>query len=141
VMQPVPDAELAGICRPGRRPWVDGPSRLLPMTPHIYHLALRHAWEAAREAGQPYRRSTIDESLDDEGFIRCSYQDQVQGVADRFYRGRADVLPDHRHPKGEAEVQTENPSGRGVPARGLRRGFIAVPIGSGWKKLTRPRTS
>ena len=79
------------------------------MTPHIYHLALRHAWEAAREAGEPYRRSTIDKSLDDEGFIHCSYQDQVQGVADRFYRGRADVLLlAIDTSKVEAEVRTEN---------------------------------
>ena len=61
------------------------------MSPHIYHLALRHAWEAATKEGE-YRRSTIDRSLDEEGFIHCSYRDQVQGVADRFYRGRTDVL-------------------------------------------------
>ncbi len=62
------------------------------MSTHVYHLALRDAWEAARGAGEPYRRSTIDRSLDEEGFIHCSYRDQVQGVADRFYRGRTDVL-------------------------------------------------
>lgn len=79
------------------------------MKPHIYHLALRHAWEAAREAGEPYRRSTIDKSLDDEGFIHCSDRDQVQGVADRFYRGRADVLLlTIDTSKVEAEVRTEN---------------------------------
>ena len=66
--------------------------KLLSMKPHIYHLALRHAWEAASNEGQAYRRSTIDRSLDDEGFIHCSYREQVQGVADRFYRGRTDVL-------------------------------------------------
>lgn len=79
------------------------------MTPHIYHLALRRSWEAARDAGEPYRRSTIDKSLDDEGFIHCSYQDQVQGVADRFYRGRTDVLLlTIDTSKVEAEVRTEN---------------------------------
>jgi glutathione S-transferase len=90
----------------------DGPTwkgRLPAMNSHIYHLALRHAWEAAKEEGGPYRRSTIDTSLEDEGFIHCSYRDQVQGVADRFYRDRTDVLLlviDNA--KVEAEVRTEN---------------------------------
>ncbi len=79
------------------------------MSPHIYHLALRHAWEAARQEGQPYRRSTIDRSLEDEGFIHCSNRDQVQGVADRFYRSRTDVLLlTIDTSKVEAEVRTEN---------------------------------
>lgn len=79
------------------------------MMPRIYHLALRYAWDAAREAGEPYRRSTIDKSLDDEGFLHCSFQDQVQGVADRFYRSRADVLLlTIDSSKVEAEVRTEN---------------------------------
>jgi len=30
--------------------------------------------------------------VDHEGFIHCSFADQVQGVADRFYCGRHDVL-------------------------------------------------
>lgn len=80
-----------------------------PQDAHIYHLALRHAWEAAREDGAPYRRSTIDRSLDEEGFIHCSYRDQVQGVADRFYRGRTDVvLLTIDVSKVEAEIKTEN---------------------------------
>ena len=79
------------------------------MKRHVYHLALRHAWEAAREGGEPYCRSTIDRSLDDEGFIHCSYRDQVQGVADRFYRSRTDVLLlTIDTSKVEAEVRTEN---------------------------------
>lgn len=62
-----------------------------------------------REKGEPYRRSTIDGWLDDEGFIHCSYRDQVQGVADRFYRSRTDVLLlTIDTSKVEAEVRTEN---------------------------------
>ena len=79
------------------------------MTTPIYHLAIRQAWEAAGDEGGPYRRSTIDRSLDEEGFIHCSYRDQVQGVADRFYRGRADVLLLTVDPsKVQAEIKTEN---------------------------------
>jgi glutathione S-transferase len=78
------------------------------MSPHIYHLALRHAWEAASREGE-YRRSTIDTSLDEEGFIHCSYRDQAQGVADRFYRDRTDVLLlTIDASKVEAEIKTEN---------------------------------
>jgi len=83
--------------------------KLPRMNAHIYHLALRHAWEAAGEEGTVYRRSTIDRSLDDEGFIHCSSQDQVQGVADRFYRGRTDVLLlTIDTSKVRAEIRTEN---------------------------------
>lgn len=79
------------------------------MRAHIYHLALRHAWEAAIESGEPYRRSTIDRSLDEEGFIHCSHRDQVQGVADRFYRGRTDVvLLTIDTSKVQAEIRVEN---------------------------------
>ncbi len=63
-----------------------------PMDAYIYHLALRHAWESAMEEGTTYRSSTIDRSLDEEGFIHCSYAHQVQAVADHSYRGRTDVL-------------------------------------------------
>jgi uncharacterized protein (DUF952 family) len=79
------------------------------MNPRIYHLALRQAWEAAARGGEPYRRSTIDRSLEEEGFIHCSYQHQVQGVADRFYRARSDVLLLTIDPsKVQAEIRTEN---------------------------------
>lgn len=79
------------------------------MKRYIYHLALRSAWEAATREGEPYRRSTIERSLDDEGFIHCSYREQVQGVADRFYHGRTDVLLlTIDTSKLDAEVRTEN---------------------------------
>jgi uncharacterized protein (DUF952 family) len=52
----------------------------------IYHLVSRAAWEQ-RPAG-PYRA----DSLAGEGFIHCSYQDQVGWVANSFYRDEADLL-------------------------------------------------
>ena len=58
----------------------------------IYHLALASEWEAARAAGEPYRRSTIGRSLDDEGFVHCSFREQLAATAERFYAGRDDVV-------------------------------------------------
>jgi uncharacterized protein (DUF952 family) len=74
----------------------------------IYHLALRDEWDAAVSAGQPYRRSTVGRSLDEEGFIHCSFADQVEDTASRYYAGRDDVVlltidPDQL----EAEVVVE----------------------------------
>lgn len=79
------------------------------MSGHIYHLARRAPWEAAVAHGETYRRSTVDRSLDEEGFIHCSFRDQLQGVADRFYRGLTDVvLLTVDTSKLEVEVRTEN---------------------------------
>jgi uncharacterized protein (DUF952 family) len=57
----------------------------------LYHLALEQDWARAA-GGADYDRSTIGRSLADEGFIHCSFAEQVQAVADRFYRERADVI-------------------------------------------------
>src|SRR5207248_11165620 len=56
----------------------------------LYHLALAQDWE--RDTGAAYDMSTIGRSLADEGFVHCSFAHQVQPTADRFYRGRGDVL-------------------------------------------------
>ena len=57
----------------------------------LHHLALAGEWAAAKLDGA-YRRSTIGRSLDDEGFIHCSYDHQVAETASRFYAGRDDVV-------------------------------------------------
>ena len=57
----------------------------------IYHLALHDEWEAAAATGA-YRRSTLGKSLEEQGFIHCSFDSQVQATADLIYRGRSDVL-------------------------------------------------
>jgi uncharacterized protein (DUF952 family) len=61
------------------------------MSDRIYHLALRDEWDEAVAAGS-YRRSTLGRSLDDVGYIHCSFADQVQLIADAVYRGRDDVV-------------------------------------------------
>jgi uncharacterized protein (DUF952 family) len=56
-----------------------------PMKP-IYHIIPRASWEQ-RPAG-PYRA----ESLATEGFIHCSYAEQVAWVANSFFRDQAHLL-------------------------------------------------
>jgi uncharacterized protein (DUF952 family) len=55
----------------------------------IYHLATRQVWEA--NAGQPYHA----DSLASEGFIHCSFANQVERSANRFYADAADLLVLH----------------------------------------------
>jgi uncharacterized protein (DUF952 family) len=61
-------------------------------TERLYHLAIRAEWERARDARVPYDRSTRGRSLEDEGFVHCSFAHQVEGVAERFYADCADVV-------------------------------------------------
>ena len=58
----------------------------------IYHLALQTDWSHALDSGDDYSISTIGRQLDEVGFIHCSFDHQVQRVADAFYRGRSDVV-------------------------------------------------
>jgi uncharacterized protein (DUF952 family) len=58
----------------------------------IYHLALRDEWLQTVNSGVAYRWSTLGKLLDDEGFIHCSFADQVQQIADLLYGGRSDVV-------------------------------------------------
>jgi glutathione S-transferase len=57
----------------------------------LHHLALAGNWAAAVEAGE-YRISGLGMTLEEEGFIHCSLPHQVQQTADKFYRGRDDIL-------------------------------------------------
>ncbi len=50
----------------------------------IYHLAHRSDWYAAQQSGR-YEISTRGVTLQGEGFIHCSFADQIAGVAERFY--------------------------------------------------------
>ena len=49
----------------------DGPMAPTELPARIYDLAVRTEWESAQRVGS-YRRSTIDRTLDEEGFIHCS---------------------------------------------------------------------
>lgn len=73
----------------------------------LLHIALPDDWAAAREAGE-YRVSTRDTSLDDAGFIHCSYPPQIEGVANRFYADIAELVLLHLEPELiDAEVKLE----------------------------------
>lgn len=54
--------------------------------PTIYHLVLRRVWE--ENADRPYRA----DSLTSEGFIHCSFAEQVARSANRFYADAVDLL-------------------------------------------------
>lgn len=53
----------------------------------IYHITTKDAWEQAQQSGT-YRAP----SLDAEGFIHASKQDQILWVANRFYVGGDDLI-------------------------------------------------
>lgn len=77
----------------------------------IYHLTLASEWSEAVESGE-YRRSAPKKSLDDEGFIHCSFGEQVQQIADLLYPGRSDVVLLHIEPSAlDAEIRVENLEG------------------------------
>ncbi len=61
-----------------------------PPTQWLYHLALAGDWED--EPKSAYTTSTLGRSLAEEGFVHCSFDSQLQQIADLVYLGRADVL-------------------------------------------------
>ena len=54
---------------------------------NIYHICHRKDWEAAQETNA-YRA----DSLESEGFIHCSREDQVAGVANFIFKGMDDLV-------------------------------------------------
>jgi uncharacterized protein (DUF952 family) len=57
----------------------------------LYHIALADDWAAARASGE-YTVSTRGRTLAEEGFIHCSFAEQVEATADRFYRDVTDAV-------------------------------------------------
>ena len=52
----------------------------------IYHIVLPEVWAAFDT--QLYRAR----SLETEGFIHCSFSEQLEGVIDRYYKDKDDVI-------------------------------------------------
>jgi uncharacterized protein (DUF952 family) len=63
-----------------------------PLEPTLYHLAIVDDWHAAVASGTGYTTSTLGVTLAEQGFIHCSFSDQVQRIADLVYAGRDDVV-------------------------------------------------
>ena len=57
----------------------------------LYHLAMAAEWAEASATGR-YTTSTRGRSLDEEGFVHCSFARQVLATADRFYGDTDDVV-------------------------------------------------
>jgi len=57
----------------------------------IYHITYLHDWDIAQQTGT-YRLSTRGQTLEEVGFIHCSYVFQVLQVANAFYRGERGLV-------------------------------------------------
>lgn len=63
-----------------------------PPVTAIFHIALRTDWDAACAAGGPYEISTRGRTLQEQGFIHCSRdEEQVGRVLRAFYADCADL--------------------------------------------------
>jgi uncharacterized protein (DUF952 family) len=61
-----------------------GPTRQTVRVATIHHVTTPDGWAAFQAAGET-RQSTRDRSLEEEGFVHCSYADQLEGTLARFY--------------------------------------------------------
>jgi uncharacterized protein (DUF952 family) len=85
----------------------------------IYHIASRSAWSEARGRGD-YRA----ESLETQGFIHCSTEEQVVPVTQQFYSGQHDLLLLVIEPALlEPDLKWEPPA-EGAPPPGVAEGDL-----------------
>jgi uncharacterized protein (DUF952 family) len=79
----------------------------------ILHITSRAEWDEAQARG-----AYVAPSLEAEGFIHCSTENQVSHVANAFYRGRTDLLLlEIDESKLKPELKWEAPAG--PPANGI----------------------
>lgn len=57
----------------------------------VFHVALPDDWDTAQRDGE-YTISTRGRSLAEEGFIHCSFADQVEAIANRYYADLDDLV-------------------------------------------------
>ncbi|MBO0869114.1 MAG: DUF952 domain-containing protein [Micromonosporaceae bacterium] len=57
----------------------------------IYHIARATDWQRALPVGE-YRISTVDKTLEQQGFIHASTASQVAGVANAIFAGVPDLV-------------------------------------------------
>jgi uncharacterized protein (DUF952 family) len=75
----------------------------------LFHIVPRLAWERARVSG-----AYAPDSLQTEGFVHCSFADQVVAVAERLYRDVPDLIVVELDPaRIQAPVVVEDSYGSG----------------------------
>lgn len=85
----------------------------------IYHITSRQAWSEARQRGD-YRA----ESLETDGFIHCSTEEQVVPVAEYLFGGEQDLLLLMIEPSRLAsDLKWESPA-EGTPPPGVAEGSL-----------------
>jgi uncharacterized protein (DUF952 family) len=85
----------------------------------IYHITSRTAWNQARQRGD-YRA----QSLETEGFIHCSTDEQVIPVAEKYYRGHEDLLLLVIEPERLTSDLKWEPPAEGAPPPGVSEGSL-----------------
>jgi glutathione S-transferase len=81
----------------------------------LFHITTVEAWEQAQRDGA-VTDSTRDLTLDQEGFIHCSYADQVAATATRFYGDLPEIVLLRIDPtRLTAPVVEEDLAGTGEP--------------------------
>jgi uncharacterized protein (DUF952 family) len=79
----------------------------------LFHIALAGDWAAAQSAGE-YTVSTRGRTLVDEGFVHCSFVDQVDAIAARFYADVDDAVVLHIDPaRLTSRIEVEDLYGTG----------------------------
>jgi uncharacterized protein (DUF952 family) len=85
----------------------------------IYHITSRTAWDQARQRGD-YRA----DSLDTEGFIHCSTNEQVIPVTEKYYKGQKGLLVLVIEPERLTSNLKWEPPAEGAPPPGVPEGDL-----------------
>jgi uncharacterized protein (DUF952 family) len=85
----------------------------------IYHITSREAWNQARQRGD-YRA----DSLETEGFIHCSTEEQVIPVAEQLFKGEGDLYLLMIEPSLLSSDLKWEPPADGTPPPGIPEGDL-----------------
>jgi uncharacterized protein (DUF952 family) len=85
----------------------------------IYHITSRMAWSQARQRGD-YRA----DSLETEGFIHCSTNEQVIPVTEKYYKGQEGLLVLVIEPERLTSDLKWEPPAEGAPPPGVPEGDL-----------------
>lgn len=83
------------------------------MLPLIYHISTEAQWAADQAAG-----SVAPASLEHEGFVHCSFAEQIPGTVAKHYPGRDDLIVLEIDPElltGDIVVEDSYNSGKEFP--------------------------